>query len=145
MQRLAPELLQAGRYPLTFEIATRWGDLDHNGHVNNVAMATIFEESRSAFFRSVPDGWPPRGLRPMVVSVHLDYLAEAFYPAPIQMKFGVLEIGRSSWSLAGLALQQDHACALCLATVVCTEDGRPAPMPERLRESFTGLLLHPPA
>jgi acyl-CoA thioester hydrolase len=126
---------------MTFEIATRWGDIDHNGHINNVAMATIFEESRSAFFRALPGTWPPFGLRPMVVAVHLDYLAEAFYPDPVRMNIGVLEIGRSSWSLAGLARQKNVACALCLATIACTEGGRPASIPDVLRETLKRVSL----
>ncbi len=128
---------------MAIEISTRYGDLDLNGHVNNVAMAAIFQEARAGFFAAIGLRWPPGGQRPMVASVQIDYLAEAFHPEPIRMNIGVLEIGRSSWMVAALAVQRDKACALCRAALVCTEDRRPAAIAQNLREAFERRLLLP--
>ncbi len=143
LQRPPPDLLLSGRYPMATDIATRYGDLDLNGHVNNVAMAAIFQEARAWFFSALGLHWPPGGQRPMVASVQIDYLAEAFHPAPIRMNIGVSEIGRSSWTVAALAVQGSRACALCRAALVCTEDRRPAAMEAHLREAFESRRLLP--
>ena len=34
--------------PVTFKVATRWQDLDGNGHVNHAVVFTYLEEARDA-------------------------------------------------------------------------------------------------
>ena len=37
--------------PVTFKVATRWQDLDGNGHVNHAVVFTYLEEARDAYLR----------------------------------------------------------------------------------------------
>lgn len=44
-------------YPVTFDIPTRFGDLDMNGHVNNVAFGSLFEDARMRFNFHIREGY----------------------------------------------------------------------------------------
>ena len=110
MARPDPAQLDPARYPFGNAVTTRFADLDPNGHINNVAMAAVFEDARLRFLTAV--GMPKNtdGARFMVANVTIDYLAQAYYPQGLECHVGVLPGGRSSWSLRQLLLQalRDH-------------------------------------
>ena len=143
MGRLSPDLLDLTRFGFSVEIATRYADLDPAGHINNVAMAAAFEDARLRFDVAVARLAMGRGRRVVVAAAHIDYLAEARYPAPLEVYLAVLEIGRSSWSVGELALQAGAPRAFCRATLVYIEDERPAPLPETFRARLERQRLKP--
>jgi acyl-CoA thioester hydrolase len=57
-----------------YEFHTRWGDLDPQGHVNNVRFLGILEEARLEMFHSDPVRKGEEPVRGMVISRHeVDY------------------------------------------------------------------------
>lgn len=84
-------------------------------------MATLFGEARGEFYahagRSELGGT-------IMVSMTIDYLAEAHYPQPLDMALGVAEIGRTSWVFQQLGRQNHQPVALCRAVLVL-DKGRP--------------------
>lgn len=143
MAKPDPALLDISRYPFTCEIATRFGDLDTNAHLNNVALASILEDARVRFhaasgFHIAMDGW-----KAMVASLTIDYLGQAFYPGPVSLYSGATTIGRTSYSVAQLVRQGDSVVALAQSVVVCVEDNRPFPLPEAFRQSVRPWMLRP--
>ncbi len=117
---------QSARYPHAQEVPTRFQDLDPLGHVNNVAMAAIFESGRVAFNRRF--NWPRgQGARVLIARVDLSYLAEAHFPAAVMVANGVGRVGRTSWTIFAAAFQEGACVALCDATLVVTgpEGARP--------------------
>lgn len=133
-----PARLELARYPWAVEIPTRFGDLDPLGHLNNVAVAGLYEDARVRF-NTIFDLSTHRGAgRTVVGKVALHYLAEGRYPAPVVCAAAVLHVGNSSWEV-GLALFQNGVCiGLCETVLVHTEDGRPARLPDALRQAFEG-------
>lgn len=141
MARPQAELLEPARYSFMTRIPTRWGDTDPNGHINNVALARLFEEARVRYFSSDGIRLELGTLRMMVASVHIDYLAESHYPEPIDLHLGTISVGRSSWVVAELAVFQGRPCAFARAVSVCIGDSRPTPWPTALRDRLASTLL----
>ncbi len=136
-----PRRRDAAAYPWTTEIGTRFGDMDLNAHLNNVAVAQLYEEGRVRFnwhLRSAHDLGRPRFL---VARVEIDYLGEARYPAPVTVTAAVSDTGRSSWRIA-LGLFQAQACVgLCDTVMVFRGEAGPAPLPDNLRAALGGYAL----
>ncbi|MFM9936210.1 MAG: acyl-CoA thioesterase [Novosphingobium sp.] len=141
MARPDPALLDPARYPFVNAVTTRFADLDPNGHINNVAMAAVFEDARLRFISNV--GFPRNAedARFMVANVTIDYLAQAYYPEGLECRVGALTGGRSSWSLRQLLLQAERPVATAHVTIVFTDGERPMPIDPALRESLEPWLI----
>ena len=133
MSRPDPALLLPARYRFVHELTTRFADLDPNDHINNVAMAAVFEDGRVRFQATI--GFQrTEALRPMVASVSIDYLAQAHYPGTLACYVGVAAIGRSSWTLQQLVTQAGTAVGTCNTVIVMTDGQRATPLPAAFRE-----------
>ena len=129
MPKPDPALLDPARYPFQLDIPTRFGDLDMNQHINNAAMAGLFEDARVRFLYRTGAMGGPGAVQPMAVSFAIEYLQQAYYPAPLTFHVGVSHIGRTSHTIVHLATQGDTTVALAHSVVVATQDGRPCPLP----------------
>jgi acyl-CoA thioester hydrolase len=136
MSRIAlPRDLFAYRWSV--ELQTRFGDMDKFSHLNNVAIARLFEETRIRFnnvlAERIADFWATQFV---IVHASLDYLAEVCYPAPVLVGQRVTAIGTTSFT-TGAAMFQDGACvAQCLSVLVTRDADGPISLPPALR---TGL------
>lgn len=136
MARPDPALLDAARYPFSSTIEPRFGDLDVNLHINNVAMAGFIEDSRVRFHRASGyrdwligrDG--NAGLSSMIVSVNIEYLGQAHYPDPVTIHCAVEKSGRSSHQLVQVVMQGDRTVAFARSVMVTVGQDGPAPLPE---------------
>ena len=84
-------------YPFRVDVRTRFGDLDTNRHVNNVALAGWYLDALAELHLDVlgyPTGGPLDSLAPS--SLRVDYLAEVHYPAIHQLRVGVVELDETS-------------------------------------------------
>jgi acyl-CoA thioester hydrolase len=134
--RLAP-----AAYPRHLTLHPRYGDMDVNAHLNNVAIARLFEETRVqtlSALRGQPVGsGDPSSM--MIVHLGIDYLAEGTYPDPIDAGLAVTGIGGTSFRL-GLALfQGGRAIALADCAMVHLKDRRPGAIGPELRAALEGL------
>jgi len=134
MSRPEPALLEPARYPFEHDVTTRFADLDPNDHINNVAMAALLEDGRVRFNNSIGMRAALAGLRAMVASVAIDYLAQGHYPDPVRGLVGVFHVGRSSWSVMQLLVQNGQPIATALSVLVCVDKGAPHALPEAARE-----------
>lgn len=133
--------LDPASYKVRRALEPRYGDMDANSHLNNVAIARLFEETRVRMLSSLRDP-PVRGdpSSMMIAHVGIDYLAEGHYPEVIEACLAVSTIGRSSFRLA-LALFQGgapFALADC-AMVNLGPDRRPAAIDDNLRSELERL------
>lgn len=137
--------LEPSAYPRHLALLPRYGDMDVNAHLNNVAIARLFEETRvqtlSALRGRLGDGGPAGGdpSSMMIVHVGIDYLAEGAYPDPIDACLAVTDIGRSSFRLGLGLFQGGRAIALADCAMVNLADRRPAPIDPKLRAALEGL------
>lgn len=143
MAKPDPALLNPARYPYQLDIPTRFGDLDMNQHINNVAMAGLFEDARVRFLYGTGAMGTSSPVQPMAASFGIEYLQQAYYPAPLSFHVGVLHMGRTSYTLIHLAMQDERAVALAQSVVVSTCEGRPCPLPPEVEAETRKWMLRP--
>jgi acyl-CoA thioester hydrolase len=133
-------------YPLWREIATRWGDNDAYGHVNNTVHYAWFDTAVNAWLieaglLDVAHG-DPIGL---VVETGCRYARSLTYPEPVEIGFGVERIGGSSvtYRLGVFAKGAEEAAAEGHFTHVYVEreSRRPAPLPDDWRAKLEAIHL----
>jgi len=122
----------------------RYSDLDPNGHVNNGAVNTFFEDGRVHFRRANfgPVGEADVLSGYVIVDFHAKYLAAIGYPGEVEIATCVLRIGGASFTL-GQAIFQNGNCAATAEVVTVTTDpaaGKARRMAEDFKEVLRGLL-----
>jgi acyl-CoA thioester hydrolase len=128
-------------YPFSHSAETRFADMDLLGHINNVAMAGLFEHGRGMFNHAIEVQRRAPGQRWLIVSVNLDYIAEAHFPEHVDIASGIMRIGSSSWDIASAAFQGGESKAVCVTTIVLTNKEGPTPIPTDLRDEFERLRV----
>ena len=128
-------------YPFSTVTETRFQDLDPLGHINNVAMAALFENGRVRFNRSLGLARPQRSERWLIASVAIVYVAEAHFPDPVEVMSGIGRIGTSSWDICSAAFQNGRCVATCVSTLVLTDANGVKPIPDPLRQRYATLMV----
>src|SRR3546814_20675414 len=105
--------LEMENYPFQVSIDTRYQDLDVMGHVNNVAMAGLFETGRIRFHRSLGRHPRDKGVRWLVAAVNIAYVNEAHFPDNVTITSGIGRIGNTSWEIYSAAFQNGECVATC--------------------------------
>ncbi|WP_416906872.1 MAG: acyl-CoA thioesterase [Polymorphobacter sp.] len=138
-----PARLHAPAYPWSITMETRYADMDPNRHLNNVAISRFFEEARVRFNWHLLTAGPAISRpRYLVAHVSVDYLEEGHYPGTVDLGYGVLAIGTSSFR-AGMAMfQHDKCIALCESVLVHRGETGPAPLPGPLRDRLQAYLFN---
>ncbi len=143
MPKPDPALLDPARYPFCCAIETRFGDLDLNQHLNNVALTGLLEEGRVRFHRTT--GHRPRddGAASMVASLAIEFIGQSHFPDPLDMHVAALQVGRTSYRLAQLVTQSARTVAYAESVMVCIRDNRPAELSQAFREATAPWMLRP--
>jgi len=122
-------------FPFFTEESLRFADLDHNGHVNNVAFTVFFENARVRFLRdrlALPNT-PSTGF--VLAHLSIDYRAQLFYPGNVSAAARVVEI-RNSSVVIGQAIFRDDDCVAhghAIMVVIDKETGRGIKLSPELR------------
>jgi acyl-CoA thioester hydrolase len=140
MPRFDPARLDPANYPYSTSVETRFQDLDPLGHINNVAMAALFENGRVRFNRELLVERKRRvpGERWLIARVEVNYLAEGHFPDPIIVTSAIGRIGTSSWDIVSAAFQSGQCVALCETSIVSTDATGPKPMSDAFRAELEG-------
>ena len=121
-------------------LPTRWMDNDEYGHMNNATYLSLVDTAVSLW--QMDQGIAIRGpgaMRFVVVETGLRYHAEAGFPDTIHAGLRLGHLGRSSFRFeVGLFRNDDDtACTEAFFAMVLTDaDGRPTPLPDRIRTLF---------
>lgn len=140
-----PARLDPDAYPLRVTVPARFRDLDTLGHINNVAIASFYEEGRALLNRTAfpAEFRRAQNMRMLIADVHIAYLGEAHYPGDLTVCSGISHVGRTSYTIA-LALFQHGACVGVCETVLVNTDGKtPAAIPDEGRTALEALKLKP--
>ncbi|MGE2834813.1 acyl-CoA thioesterase [Mycobacterium sp. SMC-4] len=139
-----PARLDIASYPVRDSIDARFGDMDANGHLNNVALESLHENTRASLNRQVfPQVYnrAARTLRIVTSTIVVHYLREAPWPSVIDTAIGIGNLGRTSF-VASTALFLGDACiSLCDTVLVLVGDDGPTPIPDDARDRLTSLAL----
>jgi acyl-CoA thioester hydrolase len=136
-----PRRLSLDTYPFHTSVPPRISDLDVNGHINNVAMATIIEEAAAKLELAIRAGLPRPHFYSSLVAAQYAYLREAQYGKDIEVGLGVEKIGSTSWTILSTAFQDGHAVATCDAVNVRMQDGAPAQITAEWRERISPFMM----
>ena len=133
MPRPDPALLDPARYPFRVETSTRFADVDPNQHLNNVALAAMMEDCRVRFNFAIGfrEAIAPR--RAMVASMGIEYLAQGYFPEPVEVQAAIDSAGRTSFSVIQLLTQGGRNVAFARSVIVCIDGDTPSPIPETFR------------
>ena len=136
--------LRLDSYPVVDEIAARYGDMDANAHLNNLALESMHENARATMNRRLfPEAYRAGEHRLRLVTSQnaVHFLAEAHWPAVIQTGAGVGRIGRTSF-IASTGLFLKGSCiGICDTVLVLLGDDGPTPLPDAFRAALETVLL----
>lgn len=141
-----PVRLRLETYPFVDEIATRYGDMDANAHLNNLALESLHENARATMnHRLFPDSYrrTPRRLRLVTSQNAVHFLAEAHWPVTIQTGAGVGRIGRTSFVASTGLFIADRCIGVCDAVLVLLGDDGPEPLGDEFRAALSTAQLAP--
>lgn len=131
--------LDPAAYPFSATTETRFQDLDPLGHINNVAMAALFENGRVRYNRSLGlQNAHGSGERWLIASVSIEYVAEAHFPDDVTIASGISHVGSRSWTIASAAFQNGKCVATSDTVIVFTNEAGSAPIPDGMRAVFEG-------
>ena len=126
--------------PRAFTLPIFYGDLDTNGHVNNVAYGRFFEHARYTTHHEIGlVAGLGKGSRLLVARVAIDYLAESTIGEPLVVRVRLGSFGRTSLIEEMAAWQGDVCVALAEIVMVHQQGGVAAPWTDPLREAFGAL------
>jgi acyl-CoA thioester hydrolase len=126
----------------SFADQIRYGDLDTNAHLNNVAVHAFFESARVAYMRRLfPDIDPmgrAGGYGMIFAETHVRFASPAFYEEDLRVDVRPEELRRSSVRIAFQMVCEGDGRLIAegWGTLVGYdyEAGRAAPFPEALAE-----------
>lgn len=146
MARPSPWQLLREVYPYSLEVPPRYADLDTMGHINNVAIASMFETGRISFHQQLQTHPREQGVRWLVAAVAINYLQEMHAPHSITIASGLRRIGNRSWTILSAAFQGGECCGTC-ETVMVAQGGEERgvinyELRERMRPFFVAIPEH---
>jgi acyl-CoA thioester hydrolase len=128
--------LRAECYPHRREIPARFADMDLQRHINNVAIASFYEDGRATLNMRLfgEDLFARKGdFRFVVLETRIRYLSEAPYPADYVVGAAITRLGNSSAEY-GMGLFHDGTCVgLCDTVLVHMTDAGPTRIPDARR------------
>lgn len=134
--RLDPDAYAAPGLDLT----VFYGDIDPNGHLNNVAYGRFFEQSRVLTHAGLGLPVLESGRTSVLVArVCIDYLREGGFGSPLHVRVRISEVRRTSFVEEQAAWQDGQCLALSEVVLVHISDGRPVPVPDRMRAALESL------
>ena len=102
----------------------------------------MLQEARAHFNRTAAGLFEHlAGLRALVAGLTVEYAGEMHHPAPVEVRTGVLAIGRTSVTLGQIAFQKGNPRLYAEIVMVIADAGGPAVIPDPLRAIYERLLL----
>jgi acyl-CoA thioester hydrolase len=138
--RLDRERLGASGFGIAAEIPIRYDDIDSLGHVNNAAAAVILQEARTHFHAAAGYIRLPDGLHSMVAALSIEFAGEMFFPGVVEVRTGLLRMGRTSYVLGQVARQKGKITVYGETVLVVAGESGPAPLPDELRAVYENLI-----
>lgn len=148
-----PRLLDANSYHFSFDMPSRYSDVDSQHHLNNVRLGEFYQEGRVIFFNSLireNNLSRPQGHRVLVAHSGIDFVSEICYPEIVAVKLAIENIGRTSLKLQMALFIDDKykgqgaesKCAGLAKIVVVNADNTGAiPIADDWREALKKYLL----
>jgi acyl-CoA thioester hydrolase len=131
LMHLTPNRFYRSSYPHCFEIASRLADVDINGHLNNCAIAAIYEEARVQLHTLLfgQETIMERGSAASVVTdVQIMYLLPATYPQALSVFTAVSSVLEMSYVVSSALYQDERCTGFCDARMMRVKSGKAIPL-----------------
>jgi acyl-CoA thioester hydrolase len=142
MARWTADRLDVDRYPGPgTDLPVLYGNLDTNGHMNNVELGKFFEHGRVALFAGT-GLWAALGETggmSLVVRVAIDYLTEIHLGQVLHVRSRLARVGTSSVVVEQGAWVDGTCVGLAEVVFAHSVGGASAPWPDRPRSILEGL------
>ena len=110
-------------YNFTFNVASRWRDMDAIGHINNETILSYFEDVRVRYLSSLSIDINSKSESNSVIlaSMKIDYYRQVNYPDIFDVGCRIIRIGTKSFDLLSSIFLKDSDETLVsgLFTIVC--------------------------
>lgn len=122
------------------QLATRWGDEDRLGHVNNAKFFTYDESARLEYFERLAGGdagfWQGSGL--ILAHVGCDFLQQLHHPATLDIGIRITTLGRTSLRTQGAMFVGERLMAVTRSVIVWFDfhRQRAVPVPEPVKQAI---------
>ena len=126
---------------LTVTLPVRWGDMDAQGHVNNVQYFRFTEQARIEWFdRFAPDRHG-EGRGPVVAQTSCRYIRSVVYPATLEILVHCAVPGRSSFRHRYVMRDAKDASLVyaegeAVMVWIDHETQKSTPIPDRIRDNL---------
>lgn len=126
-------------FPVIQQLTPRYADLDADSQRSEAALARYMEQARFGAIRHLDLG----GLGILIASMDVSYLHFSAGWKPVDLRAGINRIGNSSFVFTGCATSEHglQAAANSVMVVIDQTSGRPAPIPDALREQLVTLKI----
>jgi acyl-CoA thioester hydrolase len=135
-------------YVYRHRLSVRFRDCDAMGHVNHAVYFTYFEQCRLTCWRE-QTGAPSPHARVIIARAECDYRAPAHFGDELEIRLGVSDIGRSSFTLKYQIVQAASEALVAVGiTVMVSYDyaaGKSVPLSDAARELLERLQGSDPA
>lgn len=99
-------------------IATRWGDVDMMGHVNNAKYITYDEQARTDYLAERQTAAGLDGANFILARIACDFIEQLHHPSQIAYGMRIVKIGRSSMTTQGAIFVGERCHSRTEAVVV---------------------------
>lgn len=106
--------------------------------MNNAVYLSYFEVARVAYFARLEREWLEKG-HFILARAEVDFLRPIHLGDVVEVGVRVVRLGRSSFDMEYLLTARGEAAARGKTVQVWLEGGRPAPLPQAIRERIEAL------
>ena len=117
----------------------RLADTDRQGHINNAAIATLFEAGRVEILELPALAAYLRGTATVLARVIINYRQEFHFPGRVRVGANIAKVGRTSFEIAQSMFAVNGCVATAESTIVLIDHAtrRPTPVPDGMRQFLT--------
>ena len=117
-------------FTFTYELDTRWKDLDAFQHVNNALYATYIESARVDLFKRWGILGNNTGKSIIMASLKIDYIAQLKHPSSLVIGQKITRIGKTSFDIESVIFdEQSNPICVGLVVAVCYNFDNQSPVP----------------
>lgn len=124
-------------YPLHTQQELQYGDMDWQGHINNIAYLRMIESIR-AYTLFGPDPIGDDSVIYAVARIEADYFQELNWPGVVDIYTRIGRIGNSSFVMEHIIMQENKCCFHGLAVVVTVDKNsrKAVPLTDEMRRKL---------
>ena len=134
-------------YPICFEQAVQWGEMDEFKHVNNSVYLKYFENARIKFMQEsgMLKQMDEEGIGPILGKVDLNFKLPVTFPDNVKTYFRVKSLGNTSLVVEHVVWSEKYNAVACYGDGVVVmlnyTDNTKSPLSDEIREKLKTYIV----